>query len=70
MKKSVALSRPQRMPKRVRQGAKGWWYEDERGIDMYLHGTNGVPVHGMVYWSDILRAAQRSSGREVIVKGG
>lgn len=68
MRKPKAVTLTQRTPKRVRQGAKGWWYEDERGIDIYLHGTNGTPVHGMVYWSDILRAAQRSSGREVIVK--
>jgi hypothetical protein len=62
------LTRAQRMRKKVRRCAEGWWYENEGGIEVYLTAPNGTISHGVIYWSELLRAAQRSCGREVIVK--
>lgn len=59
---------PRRLPKPVRQGVEGWWYENGRGIDVYLTGKDGRVVRGLIFWSPLLRAAQRSSRREIVVK--
>jgi len=61
---------PRRLPKRAKpiRGAKeAWWYEEENGISVYAATELGI-ISVRLPWGAILRAAARSSGREVIVK--
>ncbi len=72
------MADPRRMPKQIRRLKDGdgsaWWYEDERGIEI-IHemrtdsGTYVRTEHLRIPWGQLLRAAQRSSGKEVIVRG-
>lgn len=69
----MSETRTQRRPKRMTHlpyATDGWWYEDAKGVDVYLSSKDGVVRRGRIGWAALLRAAQRSSGREVIVKGG
>jgi hypothetical protein len=70
LKKSGIKSNPHLGPHRNRSkaGSESWWYEDYRGVDLYIHAGPGVVAHARIGWNALLRAAQRSSGREVIVK--
>ena len=58
----------QRTPKRIRgSGGKAWWYEEDTGI-LVVHEPEVTTQQLSIPWHLILLAAQRSSGREVIVR--
>lgn len=64
---------PRLQPKKARpikhtQTKAGWWYEQKSGIDVFVQSETGFVFAVRLYWRDILRAAQRSSSREVIVR--
>lgn len=63
---------PRRQPKKAKpvgaDTARGWWYEDDHGIDVLASTYDGKITSVRIGWAALLRAAQRSSGREVIVK--
>ena len=67
------LTRTQRLPKNAHplhpKTKGGWWYEGPIGIDVFVQQEGGPVLAVRLYWRDILRAAQRSSGKEVIVRG-
>ncbi len=55
---------PHRLPKNKRREAQGaggeaWWYEDERGIDVYQHTAPGVVTSARIPWRLLLNAAKR-----------
>jgi hypothetical protein len=47
-------------PHRAEKG-RAWWYEDEKGIDVYLHvrGT-GTVDHARIPWARLIQAAKRA----------
>lgn len=58
-------------PKSIRKmalGGDGWWYEDPCGVDIYLQRQGEAVIHARIGWGALLRAAQRSSGKEIMVK--
>ena len=40
-------------------GGEAWWYEDERGIDVYQHVAPGIVTSARIPWSQLIRAAER-----------
>ena len=59
-KKAIPIAHP--------QTKDGWWYEHKFGIDVMVQPREGNAVGVRIYWRDLLRAAQRSSKGEVIVR--
>jgi len=58
----------QRRPKSIRgSGGNAWWYEEDGGIRV-VHEPEDMTKQFLIPWHLILLAAQRSSGREVIVR--
>jgi hypothetical protein len=49
-------AKPSRRPKNVKGG---WWYEDERGIDVLAQRPGADALVVRLMWTELLKAARR-----------